>query len=88
MTFTFCGCKFHLDTHYGVIVTLQTNIWFGDTSAVAVFVAAALQGTVVPHKPKVTQADAWRDTCSVQTALCAHWPALTGKTREKNHKGK
>lgn len=30
-------------TYYGVVVALQTNIWFVNTSTVAVFVAATLR---------------------------------------------
>lgn len=54
---------------HGVIVALETNVWFVNTSTVAVFVAAALRGTVVPHEAKMTPANSWGHTCPVHTAL-------------------
>lgn len=63
-------------------MTLKANIWFVNTSAVAVFVAAALRGTVVPHKSKVTLAHSWGHACPVHTALSTHWFTLTRNTAE------
>lgn len=51
--------RFNMSTYYGVIVALKANIWFVNTFTVAVFVAAALRGAVVSHKPKVTLANSW-----------------------------
>ena len=48
-----------MSTYYGVIVALKANIWFINSSTVAVFVAAALRGAVIPHKAKVTLANSW-----------------------------
>lgn len=65
---------------HGVIVTLQTNIWFVNTSTVAVFVAAALRGAVIPYKAKVTLANSRGCACPIHTALCTHWLTLTRNT--------
>lgn len=51
-----CSTK---STYYSVIVALETNIGFVNTSTVAVLVAAALRGTVIPDKAKVALANAW-----------------------------
>lgn len=68
-------------------MALKANIWFTNTSTVAVFVAAALRGTVIPHKSKVTLANSWGHACPVHTALCTHWLTLTRNTiQEKNKK--
>lgn len=40
--YSICMCLAK-STYYGVIVALKANIWFVNTSAVAVFVAAALR---------------------------------------------
>lgn len=82
-----CKC-FSPSTHNGVIVALEANVWFVNTSTVAVFVAAALRGTVIPHKSKVTVALSWWHTCPVHTALCTHWLTLTGNTiQDKKRRG-
>lgn len=73
-----------ISTYYGVIMTLKTNIWFVNTSTVAVFVAAALGGAVIPHKAKVTLANSWGHTRSVNTALCTHRLTLTRNAKKKN----
>lgn len=76
-----------MSTYYGVIVALKANIWFADTSAVAVFVAAALRGAVFPHKSKVTLANSWGHACPVHTTLCTNWLTLTRnpvQQKEKN----
>ncbi len=76
-----------MSTYNGVIVALKANIWFVNTSAVAVFVAAALRGAVVPHESKVTLANSRGHTRPVHTALCTHWLTLTRNTvQEKNKK--
>lgn len=76
-----------MSTYYGVIVTLKANIWFVNTSAVAVLVAAALGGAVIPHKSKVTLANPRRQARPVHAALCTHWLTLTRNTaQEKNKK--
>lgn len=67
---------------YGVIVALETNIWLVNTSAVAVFVAAALRRAIIPHKAKVTLTNSWRHACPIHTALCTHWLTLTRNTVE------
>lgn len=78
---------FTTSTHFGVIVAFEANIWFADTSAVAVFVAAALRGAVIPHKSKMTLANSRRRARPVHTALCTHWLTLTRNTvKEKNKK--
>ncbi len=69
-------------TYDGVIVALKANIWLIHTSAVTVFVAAALGGTVIPHKSKVTLAHSWGHACPVHTALCTHWLTLTRNTAQ------
>lgn len=74
-----CMC-FTMGTYNSVIVALKTHIWFANTSAVAVFVAAALRGAVISHKSKVTPANSWRHACPVHTALSAHWFTLTRDT--------
>lgn len=74
-----CMC-FTISTYYSVIVALKANIWFANTSAVAVLVAAALWGTVIPHKSKVTLAHSWGHACPVHTALRTHWLTLTRNT--------
>lgn len=77
---------FTISTYYGVIVALKTNIWFANASAVAVFVAAALRGTVIPHKSKVTLAHSWGHARPVHTALCTHWLTLTRDTVQETNK--
>lgn len=71
--------------HYGVVVARKANIWFVNTSTVAVLVAAALRWTVVSNKSKVTPAHSWGHTRPIHTPLCTHWLTLTRNTaREKN----
>lgn len=84
--YSICMCL-TTSTYNGVIVALNANIWFVNTSTVAVFVAAALRGTVISHKSKVTLTHSWRHACPVHTPLCAHWLTLTRNTvQEKNKK--
>lgn len=64
-------------TYYGVVVALQANIWFVNTSAVAVFVAAALRRTVIPDESKVALASSRRHASPVHTALGTDWLTLT-----------
>ena len=78
-----------MSTYYGVIVALKANIWFADTSAVAVFVAAALRRAVFPHKSKVTLANSWGHARPVHTTLCTNWLTLTrNPVQQKNKKEK
>lgn len=67
-------------------MTLQTNIWFVNTSTVAVFVAAALRGAVIPYKAKVTLANSGGCACPIHTALCTNWLTLTRNTAQKEAK--
>lgn len=75
-----------LSTYYGVIVALKTNIWFVNTCTVAVFVAAALRGAVVPHEAKVTLTNSWGHARPIDTALCTNGLALTRNTEEEKNK--
>lgn len=68
-------------------MALQANVWFVNTSTVAVFVAAALGGAVIPHKAKVTLANSWGHTRPVNTALCTHRLTLTRNAKKKKEKG-
>lgn len=77
--YTMCICL-NISTYYGIVVALQANIWLTNTSTVAVFVAAALRGTVIPHKSKVTLANSWGYARPVHAALCTHWLTLTRNT--------
>lgn len=63
-------------------MALKANIWFADTSAVAVFVAAALRRAVFPHKSKVTLANSWGHARPVHTTLCTNWLTLTRNPAE------
>lgn len=67
-------------TYDGVIVTLEAYIWFVNTRAVAVLVAAALRRTVIPDESKVTLANPGGHTCPIHTALRTHWLTLTRLT--------
>lgn len=67
-------------------MALEANIWFANASTVAVFVAAALRGAVIPHKSKVTLANSWGHARPVHTALCTHWLTLTRDTVQEKHK--
>lgn len=64
-------------------MALQANIWFADPGAVAVLVAAALSGAVLPHKAKVTLANARGHARPVHAALRAHRLALARDTADK-----
>lgn len=75
-----------LSTYYGVIVALKTNIWFVNTCTVAVFVAAALRGAVVPHKTKVALTNSWGHARPIDTALCTNGLTLTRNTEGKKKK--
>lgn len=79
---------FTTSTYYSVIVALKANIWLGNTSTVAVLVAAALRGTIIPHKSKVTLANSWGHAGAVQTALCTHWFTLTRNTIKVKNKNR
>lgn len=69
-----------LISYYGVVVALQTNIWFVNAGTVAVFVAAALRWTVIPNKSKVALASSWRHTGPIHTALFTDWLTLPRST--------
>lgn len=84
---TSCNLIYFLNTYYGVIMALQTNVWLIHTSAVAMFVAAALRGAVVSNKTEVTLAYSRGHTCSIHTALCTHWLTLTRNTKQKKGSG-
>ena len=77
---------FTKSTHYGVIVALEANIRFVNSSAVAVFVAAALRGAVISHKSKVTLAHSWGHARPIYTALGTHWLTLTRNTAQEKNK--
>lgn len=66
-----------LTTYDGVVVAFEANVGLGDAGAIAVFVAAALGGAVVPHEAKVTTAHAGRHARPVHAALRAHRLTLT-----------